>query len=122
MLAWRVYYDDGSTFDSSMGGPDDAPPFGVVCVLQRTADGCGVVSLQERDFFVHDGVAWVPVDKTGIWDRLINRLPLHGLLIGRMLRDDVYVGIIQRKNRDMDFYGSYTAEQIAEFNRERYGN
>jgi hypothetical protein len=31
--SWRIYYADGSTFDSSMGTWADAPRFGVECVV-----------------------------------------------------------------------------------------
>jgi hypothetical protein len=31
--SWRVFYADGSTFDSTQGSWADAPPFGVVCVV-----------------------------------------------------------------------------------------
>lgn len=31
--SWRVYYADGSTFDSTMGAWAEAPPFGVQCVV-----------------------------------------------------------------------------------------
>ena len=39
MLSWRIYLEDGSTFDDSMGGPADAPAVGVLSIQQRT--GCG---------------------------------------------------------------------------------
>lgn len=32
MTAWKLYYDDGSTFDSSDGGWLDAPMFGVIAL------------------------------------------------------------------------------------------
>jgi hypothetical protein len=31
--SWRVYYADGSTFDSTMGSWAEAPPFGVQAVV-----------------------------------------------------------------------------------------
>lgn len=31
--SWRIYYADGSTFDSTMGTWAEAPPFGVQCVV-----------------------------------------------------------------------------------------
>jgi hypothetical protein len=43
--AWRIYYADGSTFDSTMGRWADAPAFGVQCVVYyhvppyKTLDG-----------------------------------------------------------------------------------
>jgi hypothetical protein len=31
--SWRIFYADGSTFDSTMGTWAEAPPFGVQCVV-----------------------------------------------------------------------------------------
>lgn len=31
--SWRIYYADGSTYDSTMGTWASAPPFGVQCVV-----------------------------------------------------------------------------------------
>jgi len=31
--SWRIYYADGSTFDSTQGSWADAPAFGVQCVV-----------------------------------------------------------------------------------------
>jgi len=35
MPEWRIYYADGSTFDSTQGAPADAPSFGVQAIVQR---------------------------------------------------------------------------------------
>ena len=32
-LLWRIYYEDGTTFDNLQGGPDAAPAFGVLAVV-----------------------------------------------------------------------------------------
>lgn len=32
---WRIWYEDGSTFDSTQGGPVDAPPVGIVAIRQK---------------------------------------------------------------------------------------
>ncbi len=34
MLNWRIYYDNGSTFDCTEGSPLDAPYDGVLCIVQ----------------------------------------------------------------------------------------
>lgn len=31
--SWRIFYADGSAFDSTMGSWAEAPPFGVQCVV-----------------------------------------------------------------------------------------
>lgn len=35
MVAWRVYYADGATFDSSQGAPEDSPREGVAAIVQH---------------------------------------------------------------------------------------
>lgn len=35
---WRIYYWDGSTFDSNDGRPYDAPGYGVQCIVQPHPD------------------------------------------------------------------------------------
>ena len=119
MLAWRIYYADGSTFDSSMGGPADAPALGGVCILQRDADGRNVELLREKDYYSHDGVRWVPHDESGVWVRLFSRLRMDGLIVGIMLRPEQYQHIIRRAKADADFYGYFTKEQIEAFLRDR---
>ena len=118
MLAWRVYYANGSTFDSSMGEPDDTPALGGICILQRDADGRGVERLQEQDFYSHDGVRWVAHDLVGLFDRLASRI--HGATIfGRAVRNDLYAELIQKAKRDPGFYSSFTGEEVRAFRKAR---
>lgn len=49
-MDWRIYYDDGSTFDSDDGAFHDAPSDGVICVVRR--DGEKVEFLSGADFYV----------------------------------------------------------------------
>ena len=64
--AWRVYYADGSTFDSTQGTWAEAPPFGVQCIVwyheppRKTLDG----GLDDGDVYVMEGEADV---KMGLW-------------------------------------------------------
>ena len=47
-IRWRVYYDDGSTFDSSQGSPADSPGWGVVaCISAHEVEGCTFQSLSD---------------------------------------------------------------------------
>lgn len=117
MLDWRIYYGDGSTFDSSMGEPRDVPALKGICILQRSEDGRGVTCICESHFYIHDGVAWVPIDKTGVWDRLISHDMPNTLIVGRMLRNEQYAAIVQRARKDPDFYAQFSGEEVAEFVR-----
>lgn len=35
MILWRIYYENGTTFDNTQGSPYDAPFHGVVCIVCR---------------------------------------------------------------------------------------
>lgn len=39
MTRWRLYYDNGSTFDASDGEPWQSPPWGVVLCIQPHLTG-----------------------------------------------------------------------------------
>jgi len=77
MRRWRVHYADGSTYDSSQGRPEDAPPRGVVVIAQSRAtdDVHGLeVELQQRWdwYFWHlPRGEWWGCDLSGLLDRLL---------------------------------------------------
>lgn len=49
-INWRIFYTDGSTFDSSQGSPQDAPEWGVICIVQHDAD-VGRTIMRRWDFY-----------------------------------------------------------------------
>lgn len=49
MSTWRIYYDDGSTFDEDDGPFDAAPVEGVVCIVRK--DGERVEFHSGADFY-----------------------------------------------------------------------
>lgn len=51
---WKIFYADGSTFDSSQGGPGDAPARGVAIV--QVEDG----SRGRRTLRMQDWYRWCP--------------------------------------------------------------
>ncbi len=106
MLQWRIYYDDGSTFDNLQGTEDKAPPFGVQCVVQLDAEGASRDRLQGPDYYIMTETGrWIGCDLTGILDRLINRIPFSGLLVGRWIELTAYHEVTHKAARDRDFLG-----------------
>lgn len=71
MIRWRVYYDDGSTFDSSMGEPHEAPGLGVQVIVQ-TDPRVGRVLLTRFDWYYYryDLDEWWASDYFGLLDQL----------------------------------------------------
>lgn len=67
--AWRIYYADGSTFDSTMGKWADAPPFGVQCVVWyhvdefKTLESCAT----DDSIFIYRGEGEDEGLKMGMW-------------------------------------------------------
>ena len=112
MIEWRIYYDGGSTFDSSQGEPDDAPAWGVLVVLQRAADRRMVDILIEANYYSHDGERWQRHDKIGLLDRLVNRVPFSGLLVGRYVSDELWIRTLRLARNDEDFFGQFTRDEL----------
>lgn len=65
---WRVWYDDGSTFSSSDGLPDDAPVDGVQIIMDYPSIGPRIVH-QGMDYYWWMGDCWASGN--------INDLGLH---------------------------------------------
>ena len=99
---WRIYYDDGSTFDSLDGGPEDAPSAGVQCIVEPDADA-GRVVLNSFDwyYFHPESGCWWGSDLYGLLDKLLNRIEVVGVCSGRNCSN--YNEILHRATNDPDF-------------------
>ena len=69
MIAWRIYYTDGTTFDSSMGEPEDAPARGVAAISQADEDA-GRAGVAGVDWYLweSDIGCWSGGDRDGMID------------------------------------------------------
>lgn len=107
-MDWRIFYSDGSTFDSTQGRSGDAPAFGIVCIVSPN-DLVGREILHGHDFYYWippaDGIPgyWSGGDARGVFDRLLFRLPFVALLEGRNVRRDVFLNIMSIADKDKDF-------------------
>ena len=104
MLAWRIYYADGTTFDSSMGGPDDAPAWGVIVIVQPSIHG-GARPLDGQRYYIYEDGRWIGASWDGILDKLAHRIKFSGFLVGRWVHDAVYLDVWKRMKSDPDFFG-----------------
>ena len=104
MIEWRIYYGDGSTFDSSQGPPEAAPPHNVIAVMQKN-------ELTGRDVFnswdwylFKDGIGWWGYDLHGVLDQVMNDpdRKIHGLIQGRTIPNEDFKWIIERARNDSD--------------------
>jgi hypothetical protein len=104
---FRIYYDDGSTFD---GDPFDAPFWGVLIIVEKDRDhGRRIVS--NGDYYVWIDGRWRAKDHIGLIDYL--QQPGHRKAVcGRMVENDHFTAVYMRADADPDFpartaYGAF---------------
>ena len=104
MPDWRIYYDDGSTFDSTMGSPENAPSFGLLCIVFPDEDH-GRLVMQGWDwYFYHDEEKnWWGADIHGLLDQMLHNLPVRALKQGRNSPAKVWRETLHRATLDSDF-------------------
>lgn len=113
MNKWRIYYDDGTTFDWSMGQPHEAPPEGVICIVgyknsgKRYITHGGAVDGPSRgyaQFYCYDEETdeWWGMDYAGLLDRLRRNL-VYAFKEGRSIADEKFQTIMHRAHTDTDF-------------------
>lgn len=107
LFSYRIYYTDGSTWDSSMGEPWDAPRYGIQIIIMRHPDP------QERPYLVWQGDyyiwikdQWLPVDRFGFDMYYFNRLFSHrkAALAGEYTDNNNFEDIRKRAMSDPDFF------------------
>ncbi len=103
-LLWRIYYDDGSTFDNSQGSPQDVPAYGVICIVYQN-ELIGRTIMQRKDWYYYasDEGQWWGSDLHGVLDRLLHRLPTIALCQGRNVSNKTYSKIMGMADKDPDF-------------------
>lgn len=103
-MKWRIYYDDGMTFDSSDGEPDDAPSYGVIAICTRD-DKCGRLVINGFDFycFQTESEEWFGCDQWGLLDKLLHNLPFASWKMGRTVRTEMFDCILHEAINDPDF-------------------
>ena len=92
-LAWRVWYEDGSTFSNTDGMPEDSPAWGVVAIAQRTEGAYqdALYSGVPWYCFRTDVGYWVEVDNTGYLDLMVhNAKSVSVVRPGRYIARDVF--------------------------------
>lgn len=104
MFKWRIYYWDESTFDDTMGTPEEAPSFGIICIVQpNDYTGRTVVSGYDWYYFNIDEKEWWQSDIHGLLDNLLHNFPIKAVKQGRNAPDPLYKSIMSRAILDPDF-------------------
>ena len=98
---WRVYYDDGGTFDSTQGLPEDAPAFGFICAVGYDETGQRYI-MHGWDHYCWDEDQWWGMDLCGLIDRLaLNRVRAYKL--GRTVTKQRFRELMAAAASDPDF-------------------
>lgn len=104
MKNWRVYYEDGSMFDNTMGSPEDAPSYGIICIVQADETvGRLIMHLWDWYFYRDDYAQWWGSDVWGLHDQLLSNKPLRAVKLGRNADSRVYQEILSAAMDDEDF-------------------
>ena len=102
-MAWRIYYEDGSTY---LGSTDqnalDAPTVGVQVIWNanpKRSQGGGIVT--GRDMYLYKQGQWWGCDQAGFYDYLYFWQEPKAVLFGRtMSSEDDYNEIVQKAIRE----------------------
>jgi hypothetical protein len=92
---WIVWYEDGTSFSHNDGAPHEAPRRGVLVVANADKE-VGRVLHHRADFYIwHSDHQWLPADKWGLMDYLLEpgaeKIVLWGRITTRAVMHPVYV-------------------------------
>jgi hypothetical protein len=99
MLAWRLYYGDGSTFDASCGLPSAAPPMNLQAIAQVADIDIGRRTVSGYDYYWFEDGQWFGGDLFGLFDYLQRS---GAVKFGRMIRREDYRAALARAVHDPD--------------------
>lgn len=103
-MRWRVYYDDGSTFDDRAGLPWEAPGLGVQVIVQRhPAVGREILTRFDWYYWRVDLGVWWASDLFGLLDQLTSDTAnrVRAVRAGRNAR--AYASVLAMAEGDPDF-------------------
>lgn len=107
-MDWRIYYSDGTTFDSTQGEPKDAPGYGVQVIVQRDNDPrIGSYLAHRGDYYYWKEGRWFAADREGFWLYMFVRKYAYEkvALLGESVGNELYNEILRTAKEDKDFYG-----------------
>lgn len=101
---WRIYYDDESTFDSSMGEPMNTPGFGFICIVQPDElVGRMIMWGWDRYYWVPADAQWWGSDDRSIGIRQARRLETVAPSYGANVSNTLFRKIMAAADHDPDF-------------------
>lgn len=101
---WRIYYDDGTTYDSSRGEPHEAPAAGFICAVGYEQDGNRYI-MHGWDHYRYDRTIeqWWGMDLFGVFDRLRHGGEVYAYKEGRTVSKALFQKIMNDAHHDPQF-------------------
>lgn len=109
ILQWRIYYADGSTFDSTNGAPEHAPATGVIVIVQRNPLPNENPYIQHMtDYYAWLGTHWLGCDIFRLFqywfvDGHKYDFP-RASLAGETIMNEKFLDIRMKAKNDTDFF------------------
>lgn len=108
-INWRIYYADGSVFDSSQGNPEHAPATGIAVIAQVNPLPDDRPCLQMMtDYYIWLGDQWLGCDLFRLWQYLFvdnakYEFP-RAALAGETIASEAFLAIRSTAEQDSDFF------------------
>lgn len=114
-IVWRIYYGDKTTFDNSMGEPQDAPTTGVICIVQKHPDAGFIVSAM-KDFYWWYNDEWWGSDQAGYYQYMFS--PGYKIVkFGVSVPTPLFNEIMAKASEDRDF-GVKSAKSLRDYDHD----
>ena len=100
---WRIFYSDGSSFDSNDGEPHQAPSLGFICAVGYDEAGDRYI-MHGWDHYCYDQETdqWWGCDTFGLFDRLCQN-KIYAYKMGRTITKTEYRALMHRADQDKQF-------------------
>lgn len=99
-LLWRIYYADGSTFDSNQGSEKDAPTIGVICIKHFIENEWRLSAF--RDYYLWEvDNEWWSADAPGFWQYMF-KPGVKVVKFGTNIQDEPFEKIMAEARADTD--------------------
>jgi hypothetical protein len=98
-LTWRIYYADGSTFDSSQGEPEDAPSIGIIAIKHFIENEWRISAFV--DYYIREQGEWWGADAPGFWQYMF-RPGFKVVKFGTNIKDEPFNKIMAEARNDTE--------------------
>ena len=106
MSKWKIYHEDGTTFDSTQGQPWDAPAYGVMCIGQGLENGTNNIDNGHWYIWRTDLQSWLSIKtQDGMndqWAHFACEIP--AVLFGRVTLRSTFNAARKRMVEDLNGY------------------